>query len=57
MHMIWGHVSPEPMTRPELKNINLTFWAIQKTLLRFSGHVRPPELVYNMRGYDQHQDV
>ena len=39
MDLIWGHISPEPMGCPELKNIGLTLWVIQKTSVWFSRHV------------------
>ena len=41
MDLIWGHISTEPMTCPELKNISLIFWQIQKTSFWFGGHVIP----------------
>ena len=39
MDLIWGHISPEQMRYPELKNIGLTLWPIQKTSFLFGGHV------------------
>ena len=39
MDLIWGHISPEAMRYPELKNIGLTLWPIRKTSFLFSGHV------------------
>ena len=39
MDLIWGHISPEPISCPELKNISLTLWVIQKTSFWFSRHV------------------
>ena len=45
MDLIWGHISLKPMTCPELKNISLTFWAIQNTLFRFGGHLQIYEIV------------
>ena len=38
--LIWWHISPEPLTCPEWKNIGLTLWPIRKTSFRFGGHVR-----------------
>ena len=37
--LIWWHISPEPLTCPEWKNIGLTLWPIRKTSFRFGGHV------------------
>ena len=37
--LIWRHISPEPLTRPECKNIGLTLWPIRKTSFWFGGHV------------------
>ena len=39
MDLIWGHIAPEAMSCPELKNIGLTLWVIQKTSVWFSRHV------------------
>ena len=39
--LIWWHISPEPLTCPEWKNIGLTLGAIRKTSFRFSRHVLP----------------
>ena len=39
MDLIWGHISPEPVSCPKLKNIGLTFWHFQKTSFWFSRHV------------------
>ena len=39
MVLIWGHISPEPMRYPELKNVDLTLWPIRKTSLLFSEYV------------------
>ena len=49
MDLILGHISLEPVRCPELKNIGLTVWAIQKTSFWFSGHVatHSPNLVFN----------
>ena len=40
MDLIWGHISPEWVSHPELKNIGLTFWHFRKTSFWFSRHVR-----------------
>ena len=37
--MIWGHISPEPIGCPKLKNISLTLWVIWKTSFWFGRHV------------------
>ena len=39
MDLIWGHISPELVSCPELKNIGLTFWHFRKTSFWFSRHV------------------
>ena len=39
MDLIWGHIAPEPMSCPELKNIGLTLWVIQKISVWLSRHV------------------
>ena len=39
MDLILGHISPEPISCPELKNISLALWVIQKTSFWFGRHV------------------
>ena len=39
MDLTWGQIAAEPMSCPELKNIGLTLWVIQKTSVWFSRHV------------------
>ena len=43
--LIWWHISPEPLTCPECKNIGLTLWPIRKTSFRFGGHVMPSTVI------------
>ena len=50
MDLILGHISPEPMSCPKLKNISLTLWVIRKTSFWFSGHVDPNGVVHHVQG-------